>query len=101
MIAKLKKALEQKTCWEESVELISSAIVEIKALSKKLAEAKGEVARLKETGWYMYQCLSDYGRLSHPNAKKFTPDQKFKSFVLWSWEQVVSEAEQALKEKPE
>ncbi len=83
----------------ESIDL--ACLICYDALSKKLAEAKGEVARLKETGWYMYQCLSDYGRLSHPNAKKFTPDQKFKSFVLWSWEQEVSEAEQALKEKPE
>ena len=38
MIAKLKKALEQKTCWEESVELISSVIVGIKALQARKAE---------------------------------------------------------------
>ena len=68
MIEKLEKAMEKDTCWEEAVELISSAIVEIEALRKQLAahrwipvgeglpkeeEPKGRAKRL-------YFCMATY-----------------------------------------
>ena len=37
MITKLEKAIDKGTCWGESVELITSTIVEIKALQAQLA----------------------------------------------------------------
>ncbi len=88
MIAKLKKALEQKTCWEESVELISSAIVEIEALQARKAE--------------LNQGIIDRDSIIFKHVRRIEKleDLLRRVEVTETWEDMKEEIEQALREKP-
>lgn len=52
---------------------------------KEFDTLQAENERLKKAGWYMYQSLSDLGRLSKPDTEDFTPDHDFKVKVLSAW----------------
>jgi hypothetical protein len=59
------------------------------ALRQRVKELEGENERLRDAGWHLYHCLSDYGELSDPASDIFMPSQEFKEAVLESWKLVV------------
>ena len=53
----------------------------------KDCQAKDKAIKLlTDAGNILYQALSDWGRLSNPESKKFIADQKFKESILTCWE---------------